>query len=144
MPEAEQSLLQRLGDLQQEARRLAQELLEQLGNVPDVESVPEMIKRWEQIEAIIGALQMSQEVLAEEDSEELKRCARQLRRYRRLQGHSGNVGWVEIRWVNGYGPYVYYRSRKPGERKLQTVYYGRMNQLSSWLTEELHAAGQEE
>lgn len=46
--------------------------------------------------------------------------------------------------MNGYGPYVYYRFRKPGERKLQTVYYGRMNQLSSWLTDELNAAGQEE
>ena len=35
------------------------------------------------------------------------------------------LGWLEMRMVNGAGPYLYYRYREPGSRTLHTEYYGR-------------------
>lgn len=151
-----ESLQQRLVVLQQEALVLAHDLLEQLGQAPAVSSVAEMVTRWEQIEAIVGALKMSQAVLAEKESEEIKQGARQLRRWRREQGKKGNVGWIEIRTVKGFGPYVYYRSREAEEettqgedtkkKKTRTEYYGRLDLLEEryGLRENLYGIDQPE
>lgn len=138
--------LERLKTLQHEAQDLAQDLLAELQRVPAAATVKEAAKRWEQIEAIVGALRVAQAVLLEEGAEETKQLARQLRRWRRLEGRNGNVGWIEIRMVNGYGPYVYYRFRHPEaatpaeRKKIHTEYYGRLDSLA-WLATALGEHG---
>src|SRR5260370_16190881 len=42
---------------------------------------------------------------------------------------SSDLGWLEVRPVGKSGPYVYWRWRRPGERKIQTEYYGRADRL---------------
>lgn len=97
-------------------------------------------KRWEQAEAIAATLRLSLAILSEDDLEEVKSLCRQLRRWRRLEGAPG-VGWIEVCSVKGYGPYVYYRWRKPGERKILTTYYGRLDLAKQRLLKDLWMNG---
>lgn len=60
----------------------------------------------------------------------MRNLSRQLRHWLREEG-KGERGWLEIRTIGGHGPYVYYRWREPGERQIQTEYYGRGDRLLS-------------
>ncbi len=133
-------LSKQMEDLQQETIRLAGELQRALEEQPmgigDLADWQAWTKRWEQAETITAALRLGLTILSEEDSEEVKSLCRQLRRWRRLEGAPG-VGWIEVRYVKGYGPYVYYRWRRPGERKIQTDYYGRIDRVQQRLVKDL-------
>lgn len=133
-------LSKQLEDLQLEAIRVAGELQRALQDQPKgIEALAdwqEWTKRWEQAETIVAALRLCQAILEEADPESVKSLCRQLRRWRRLEGRPG-IGWIEVRFVKGFGPYVYYRWRLPGERKIQTEYYGRIDRVQQRLVRDL-------
>mgnify|MGYP007135543423 CR=1 FL=1 len=67
-----------------------------------------LVERWESAETVIAALKLCMKIVREQDPLTMQNLSRQLRHWRRVQGHE-NVGWLEVREVNGRGPYVYYR-----------------------------------
>lgn len=128
-----EKMLRMVRDAQAEEEQLAAELVRVLNGRADPSASPmlsclESVARWERAEAIAGVLRICIALATETDPFTMHNLSRQLRRWRREEGET-NRGWLEIREVNGRGPYVYFRWRNPGERKIHTEYYGRADQL---------------
>ncbi|GHO63797.1 hypothetical protein KSC_026890 [Ktedonobacter sp. SOSP1-52] len=80
------------------------------------------------METLVDVLSLCLKIQQEHNLLTARNIRRQLRRWRREEG-KGEQGWIELRTIRGHGPYVYYRWRQPGERKLHTTYYGRGDTL---------------
>lgn len=130
------NIVQRSHELRAEAVHLAEEVISVLKE-PSWEPVGEdnglrIVQRWESVETILAALKICLQIAREQDPLGVQNLSRQLRRWRREQG-GGDLGWLEVRTVRGYGPYIYYRWRKFGSRKIYTEYYGRGDLLVAGL-----------
>ncbi|GHO47261.1 hypothetical protein [Ktedonospora formicarum] len=79
-------------------------------------------------ETVVDVLKVCVQIEGECDPETVRNVHRQLRRWRRGMGLR-EEGWIKVRSVRGHGPYVYYRWRLPGSRKVQTKYSGRYDAL---------------
>jgi hypothetical protein len=132
-----EKIVRRLQEAKEEEVRLAEELVRVLKELPEHPIWGRgnwlgLVERWESAETVSGALKLCLAILRDQEPMTIQNLSRQLRHWRRAQGKT-NVGWLEVRMVNGNGPYIYYRWRVPGSRKLHTEYYGRADSLLSEL-----------
>jgi len=127
-------ILRALGEAQKEGERLAQELAQVMQSQAsekewtETSTWYEVVQRWECTETVVDVLVLCVKILREQDPFTQRNLSRQLRRWRREEGRTER-GWLEVRMVNGQGPYIYYRWRRPGEREIQTEYYGRGDRM---------------
>ncbi|BCL78863.1 hypothetical protein ccbrp13_13280 [Ktedonobacteria bacterium brp13] len=108
-----EKILRRSKEVQDDEVRLAEELVQVLKETPPHPIWGKgnwlgLVERWESAETVIAALKLCMKIVREQDPLTMQNLSRQLRHWRRVQGHE-NVGWLEVREVNGRGPYVYYR-----------------------------------
>lgn len=119
-----------------EAREEAEHLIDALGrslqelphDVPGTWTWLDLVLRWEQMETEVDVLRLCLSIQGERNPETVRNVSRQLRRWRRGEGKD-SLGWIEVRSIRGYGPYIYYRWRDAGSRRLHTEYYGRGDKL---------------
>jgi hypothetical protein len=126
------AILRRMKEARAETVRLAEELV-QLLKEPSPDPFWDtawsgIVERWESMETVTAALELCKAMIGQHNPHTLHNLSSQLRHWRRAQGEK-NLGWLEVRAVNGYGPYIYWRWRDPGSRKIQTKYYGRADML---------------
>jgi hypothetical protein len=130
------SIMDRTQEVRNEAVDVAEEVLSFLKEVSsdlgEEDNGLRIVQRWECAETILAALKLCVQVAREQDPLGVQNLSRQLRRWRREQGE-GELGWLEVRTVQGHGPYIYYRWRKLGSRKIHTEYYGRGDLLVAGL-----------